>query len=1441
MDVEVLRNAAVVKQVSGDVAIMDADGTARKVKVGDTIRENEIVLTPKGAKLVLVDTSGDLQVDENCVGCIDEVFAWRDIPLQGDIEIDLSQLSDNSFGADDIAAIQEAILAGEDPTQILEATAAGGAGGSANAGFVTIDYNYTETRPSTFFETSALTEEQVDEDNDDFRSDVTASTGGQSVSQSLTEGSISQGTYPQTISTNQLVQSGSLDLDPNSFVPAVASLSSLLSELNSDITSGGVAVQFVYDANENAIVGTQNGTEVLRVDVDTVSSGSNVNLTLTSTISAPIDHVSSVGDGQVSYIDNQITLTFEIEGADIGGNAIATPISASIAILDGADPIPQTVTVTNQETNTTLVEGSFVSIESDSLASVVFDSSSLAQFDGILSDNQNTIARVSDDGTEISLSILGSGEAVLTISVDTDGEYHFQQFKPIEQNSSDTIEFSLPVTITDFDQDTVVSTLNIAILDGDRPTINSVDPISVQESGLVGGSEEGIGIITGTGFVDSDTFSSDIIDHHELEPLQFNTDDSLLSNGQPVSLELVGEVNGVRTYEGFITIEGVRNVVFEVIVDSPALGSYEFTLFDSLTHQGSQDAELSFELPIYAVDADGDRSTLAGGSGQEQPALIVVTVADDVVELKDNVVALDEPTQDGDSAVSYNLFNFTGGDGATVQSFVYEGTTYNLDPDQDEAVQQAFVFDEGTLNVALNGDVTFVVARDIDHSASETITQDITFNAVDGDGDTDSALLQISITDGQIPTINDIPSVSLSEPELASGSSPTGSDVSSTQTIDFTQGSDDVVRFRLENAEFNTDGALTSNGLVVSLKEDPTDSGTYIGFVTDSSNTDTPVFTLAFSDSKLGEYTFTLLGSLDHADGLQNNDLSFELPVYAVDSDGDDSLGSSLTVTIGDDLQTMQNGILTIQEPSLSVLAQGIVTTETINVLPIQGADGASITQFTYDGAIRTLDQNDTGEQEFQFLEGSLFVTLDGDVRFEPNRNLDQTDGDIVKTVVLTSSDGDVDVDTATVVLTITDGDDPTIDNVPSVTLDESGLIDGSAPSGVSVDSNNTISFTEASDDVARIEVVVGQFNQDDSLTSNGLIVEIREEPTGSGNYLGYTTDASNAETPVFTLTFDQTNIGEFTFVLLEAFDHRPLQGNNSLSFDIPILAVDTDGDKTAVSQLVVNINDDVQVMQDVDLTVIEPNLADVSAGTVTTAVVDVLTAPSADGASVTQFTYDGTAYTLDQTSSSEQEFTFTEGSLFITTQGDVRFEPNRDLNHSAGDIVKNIVVTSSDGDDDVLTSTVTLTITDGEVPTIDVIPPVSLSESNLVNGSDPTASAVSDTKVIQFTDQSDDVVSFRIEPTEFNTLSALTSNNLAVQLKEDPTSPGDYIGFVKDASNVETNVFTISFSDTNLGQYTFTLLEPLDHDDGLDNNTLSFDLPVYAVDSDGDDSAMSP
>ncbi|MEZ8307028.1 hypothetical protein AB6C61_25035, partial [Vibrio splendidus] len=614
---------------------------------------------------------------------------------------------------------------------------------------------------------------------------------------------------------------------------------------------------------------------------------------------------------------------------------------------------------------------------------------------------------------------------------------------------------------------------------------------------------------------------------------------------------------------------------------------------------------------------------------------------------------------------------------------------------------------------------------------------------------------------------------------------------------------------------------------------------TYIGFITNGSGTEVPVFTIAFSTSTLGEYTFTLLEALDHADGLDKNDLSFDLPVYAVDTDGDDSLVSQLNVTIGDDVQIMQDGTLDIIEPNL---ADGTITTNTIDVMPNQSADGATITQFTYDGQLRTLDQNDTSEQQFSFTEGKLYITLEGEVRFEPNRNLDHSvSEDIVKSIVVTSSDFDNDALTSTVTLTITDGDNPTIDVIPSVTLSETNLSDGSAPSGSAVSSTQTITFTNQSDDVVRFRIESTEFNTNDDLKSNGLAVELREDPAGSGDYIGFTTSATNVETTVFTLSFSSTTLGEYTFTLLEALDHQDARGNNDLSFDLPVYAVDSDGDDSLMSTLNVTIGDDVQIMQDGTLDIDEPTVADLAAGTVTTNTIDVMPNQSADGATVTQFTYDGQLRTLDQNDNGEQQFSFTEGKLYITLEGEVRFEPNRNLDHSVSeDIVKSIVVTSSDSDNDVLTSTVTLTITDGDIPTIDNVPTVSLSETSLSDGSSSRGSAVSSTQTITYTTQSDDVTSFRIEPTEFNTGGTLKSNGLVVELKVDPTTPGGYIGFVTDGSNVETNVFTISFSDTNLGQYTFTLLEALDHVDGLANNNLSFDLPVYAVDSDGDDSLVS-
>ncbi|TKF96275.1 hypothetical protein, partial [Vibrio sp. F13] len=68
-----------------------------------------------------------------------------------------------------------------------------------------------------------------------------------------------------------------------------------------------------------------------------------------------------------------------------------------------------------------------------------------------------------------------------------------------------------------------------------------------------------------------------------------------------------------------------------------------------------------------------------------------------------------------------------------------------------------------------------------------------------------------------------------------------------------------------------------------------------------------------------------------------------------------------------------------------------------------------------------------------------------------------------------------------------------------------------------------------------------------------------------------------------------------------EAIDHTPIQGNNDLTFNLPVYAVDSDGDDSLMSPLSVMITDDVQVMASGELTIEEPTVADLAVGTPTT------------------------------------------------------------------------------------------------------------------------------------------------------------------------------------------------------------------------------------------------
>ncbi|WP_162808217.1 retention module-containing protein [Vibrio splendidus] len=1226
MGIEVSRQAAVVEAVSGEVIAVKSDGSARKISAGDIIRENEIVITSNGSEVVLGVQNDSIPVGENCVGCVDENSVWAEAPIAGEVNFDSEQTDAGTFTDDDLAAIQDAILGGADPTQILEATAAGGGLGSANAGFVTIDYNYTQTQPTTFFETSGLDDEVIEEPREEFRS-ITRSSGGQSISEVLTEGSISDNTYPQTITSTETIIAGSLALAPDSFVPEASSLASLLSELNSDITSSGQPVTFTYDLASNSIVGVQGTDEVLRIDIDAVSVGNNIELSLTTTIFQPIDHVPSVGGGQVSYTGDQIDITFDIQGEDTAGNPLATPVNAQVSVFDGVDPSTESVNITNVETSSAAIEGTFSNIGSDNLQSVVFDASALDQFDGLLSDNQNTLARLSDDGTTITLSIQGRGEVVLTISLDTDGTYKFEQFNPIEQIGTDSLSFSLPITMTDFDQDVVTNTINIEITDGDSPVVTNVDSIDVDEAGIVGGSQEGTASVAGSGSITADIFESDIIDHYELEPTEFNTGGSLTSNGEAVLLELIDETNGVRTYEGYVEVNGSRITVFDVKVDSPSLGNYEFTLYEELSHQGAEDALLTFALPIYAVDADGDRSALSGGSSTPEAAEILVNVTDDVPVMTaptgETVVDEDDLTGIGsdqsEDAIINGLFTIDeGADGVVKYELVDENLAIAGLTSDGESLEWQHVSQSGTTFTYVaqtvisnqpvfeiifdtsNNSYQFELFKPLKHpdSAGENAI-DLNFSVVAEDSDQDKSNavdLKITVTD-DVPTITDTTVAStfvVDEDDLGSVvAQATGSFVT-------TEGADQAEVYELRNIS-TLEATLSSGNEGIKITEitGVANTTTYQG-ATDPSGT--PIFTLVLTDD--GAYTFTLLGPLNHVTTPSNLDtLTIPFDVVAVDGDGDDSNQYVLPIEVldGTPVMTVPTGEMVVDEDDLSGIGSDQSEDTIINGLFTvdEGADGVVKYELVDEDLVLTGLTSDGESLEWQAVSQSgttftyvaqtatsneavfeiIFDTSDNSYQFELFKPLKHPDGagenaiDLNFSVVAEDFDQDK---SNTIALKITVTDD--VPSITDTTAASTFVVDEDDLDSVVAQATGSFVTTEGADQVEVYELR-NISALEATLSSGGEGIKITEI-TGAANTTTYQGATDPSGTPIFTLVL--TDDGAYTFTLLGPLEHATTPSNlDTLTIPFDVVAVDGDGDDSNQYVLPIEVLDDAPTITD--------------------------------------------------------------------------------------------------------------------------------------------------------------------------------------------------------------------------------------------------------------------
>ncbi|WP_181314087.1 retention module-containing protein, partial [Photobacterium damselae] len=616
----------VVKIQNGEAFILSASGKIVRVADKHALTEDEILLLDKNTQAVLVDEfdSESSAFSDDCISCLavnnnDQIIEQQ---LPENAQLNLSELLEGNVSADEIAAIQNAILSGEDPTQTQEAPAAGIVlAGSAIGRFITIDYDNDSMLAEAGFDTSydPSSQQSIEEPLA-----ILIAEGGEQISLQVTEGDLSDHSYP--VSTSQIItiEAGSLPLDPDSFTFTPSSLASLLNELSSDIRSGDQPVLFIFDSNSNSIVGTQNGQIILTIEIKDVGThDNNADIEVITTIHAPIDHNSSDSNGVVTSSGDQIHINFDITGADTSGNEIDNPINTDVTIVDGQNPsfgIDSGVTINESSEKGQVINGEVpLDVGSDAIESLTFEESqpSLA---GLTSNGEPTSVEVNGN----SLTVLDAqGQPVLTVTIAKDGSYEVKVTGPLDQGDSESIDLDLSVTATDFDGDSTSGVANITITDGSDAAGGEDVAITITEgdldtNGAAMGNPSTYPVSQSGSFViaageDRLVPSSVQVDPAQTQALLQELSAELTSGSQALTFTLDSNGNIIGTLpDGTVAITVSLSAVqdgqdIKVTVDIEQNMPLDHTNrgdSDGFVHSQGDNIEIS--VPVQAQDTDGD-------------------------------------------------------------------------------------------------------------------------------------------------------------------------------------------------------------------------------------------------------------------------------------------------------------------------------------------------------------------------------------------------------------------------------------------------------------------------------------------------------------------------------------------------------------------------------------------------------------------------------------------------------------------------------------------------------------------------------------------------------------------------------------------------------------------------------------------------------------------
>ncbi|MGY4817743.1 T1SS-143 repeat domain-containing protein [Pseudomonas chlororaphis subsp. piscium] len=1175
-------------------------------------------------------------------------------------------------------------------------------------------------------------------------------------------------------------------------VPLTYSLSSDTSGLPA-LSSGGVALVYSVAGDTLTANAGVGGAEVFTFSFSAAGAYS-------FTLLQPLDHPAGNDENDIT-----INLGTLLQATDKDGDTVTAAAEKLVITVDDDTP-----TATGAAEAGTVDEDGLANGIAGGVGDVpgeattasgnvtgIFQSGADVPLTYSLSSDTSGLPALSSGGVALVYSVAGDtltanagvgGAEVFTFSLSAAGAYSFSLLQPLDHpagNDENDISINLGTLLqaTDKDGDTVTAAAEklVITVDDDTPTANgAAEAGTVDEDGLANGIAGGIGDVPGEATTASGSVTG-IFQSGADVPLTYSlsSDTSGLPALSSGGVALVYSVAG-DTLTANAGMGGADVFTFSL----SAAGTYSFSLLQPLDHPaGNDENDISINLGtlLQATDKDGDTVTAAAEK-------LVITVDDDTPTANG---AAEAGTVDEDGLAN----GIAGGVGdvpgeATTASGSVTGI---FQSGADVPLTYSLSSDTSGLPALSSGGVALVYSV-----AGDTLTA----NA--GVGGADVFTFSLSAAGAY--------SFSLLQPlDHPAGNDENDISINLGTLLQATDKDGDTVTAAAEK-------------LVITVDDDtPTAAGT------------------------------AEAGTVDE-DGLANGiaggigDVAGEATVASGNVTGIFQSGADVPLTYS--LSSDTSGLPALSSGGVALVYSVAGDTLTANA----GVGGADVFTFSLSAA---------GAYSFTLLQ-----PLD-----HPAGN-DENDITINLGTLLQATDKDGDTVTAAaekLVITVDDDTPTAAGTAEAGTVDEDGLANGIAggigdvPGEATVASGSVTGIFQSGADVPLSYALSSDTSGLPALSSGGVALVY--------SVAGDTLTAKAGAVDVF--TFSLSAAGAYSFTLLQPLDHPAGNDENDITINLGTLlqATDKDGDTVtaAAEKLVITVDDDTPTATGTAEagTVDEDGLANGIAGGVGDVPGEATTASgnvtgifqsgadvpltyslSSDTSGLPALSSGGVALvysvvgdTLTAKAGAVDVFTFS-----LSAAGAYSFSLLQPLDHPAGndenDITINLgtLLKATDKDGDTVTAAAEkLVITvDDDTPTANGTAAAgTVDEDGLANGiaggvgdvpGEATTASGSVTGIFQ--SGADVPLSYALS-SDTSGLPALSSGGVALVYS--------VLGDTLTAKAGAVDVFTFSLSAA--GDYNFTLLKPLDHPAGNDENdiTLNLGTMLQATDKDGDTVTAAP